>query len=180
MSNAFAVTTVLLLLVLVDIVGNSLVCAIIWKNRNLRYILSLHEVEAHQSNFFFSTNYIYHQSELIFTNSPKLSICEKPCDSNLCSFRVYILLRSFTEINRVFTSLYFQLVLIAFSFASSISTQLSKYFILKPNFICLVHEETKWICQSCPIGNLLICARCIGFGTKVLALVFVFYQMCKT
>ena len=58
MSNAFAVTTVLLLLVLVDVTGNSLVCAIIWKNRNLRYILSLHEVEAHQSNFFFSTNYI--------------------------------------------------------------------------------------------------------------------------
>ena len=37
------------------------------------------------------------------------------------------------------------------------------------------------ICQSCPIGNLLICARCVGFGTRVLALVlFVFYQICKT
>ncbi|XP_058964655.1 QRFP-like peptide receptor [Pocillopora verrucosa] len=36
MSVAFAITTTLFILVLVDIVGNSLVCVIIWKNRNLR------------------------------------------------------------------------------------------------------------------------------------------------
>lgn len=41
MSTAFAITTVLLILVLVDIIGNSLVCAMIWKNRNLRTSINI-------------------------------------------------------------------------------------------------------------------------------------------
>lgn len=36
-SAAVAITTVLFILVVVDIVGNSLVCAIIKKNRDMRY-----------------------------------------------------------------------------------------------------------------------------------------------
>lgn len=37
-SSAIAITTVLSILVIVDIVGNSLVCLIIKRNRDMRYV----------------------------------------------------------------------------------------------------------------------------------------------
>ena len=36
-SAAFAITTVLSILAIVDIVGNTLVCLIIWRNQDMRY-----------------------------------------------------------------------------------------------------------------------------------------------
>ena len=45
MAETGIVMTILFILVSVDIMGNSLVCAIIWKNRNLRYVRELQAVE---------------------------------------------------------------------------------------------------------------------------------------
>ena len=49
-----AITTVLTLLVVVDIVGNSLVCAIIKRNRVMRYVES--EIHVINSGFLHALN----------------------------------------------------------------------------------------------------------------------------